>query len=39
MCILLFIQAGVANGGMGWGAAFIDFDNDGFLDFISTSGM
>ncbi|XP_073248167.1 uncharacterized protein [Porites lutea] len=31
-------QAGVENGGMAWGAAFMDFNNDGFLDFISTSG-
>ena len=33
-----FYQAGVENGGMAWGAAFVDFNNDGFLDFISTSG-
>lgn len=32
-------RVGVANGGWGWGASFIDFDNDGFLDFIETSGI
>lgn len=26
------------NGGMAWGAALMDFDNNGFVDFISTSG-
>ena len=26
------------NGGMPWGAALMDFDNNGFADFISTSG-
>ncbi|XP_020605845.1 thyroid peroxidase-like [Orbicella faveolata] len=31
-------KAGVENGGMPWGAALMDFDNNGFLDFISTSG-
>ena len=34
----LFMQAGVTNGGWGWGAAFIDVDNNGFLDIIMTSG-
>ena len=28
----------MVNGGWGWGAAFVDFDNNGFLDFIMTSG-
>lgn len=32
------LQAGVENGGMAWGAALMDFDNNGFVDFISTSG-
>lgn len=36
--VCLFIQAGVTNGGWGWGAAFVDFDNNGFLDIIMTSG-
>ena len=27
------------NGGLTWGAALMDFDNNGFVDFISASGM
>ena len=26
------------NGGLAWGAALMDFDNNGYVDFISTSG-
>ncbi len=26
------------NGGLSWGAALMDFDNNGYVDFISTSG-
>ena len=41
-CFLSFllpgIQAGVSNGGWGWGAAFTDFNNDGFQDLIMTGG-
>jgi len=32
-------QVGVTNGGWGWGAAFVDFDNNGLLDIIMTSGI
>ena len=28
----------MVNGGWGWGAAFVDFDNNGFLDLVMTSG-
>lgn len=38
MSLLLKFQAGVENGGLAWGAALMDFDNNGFVDFISTSG-
>jgi len=31
-------QAGVATGGWGWGACFIDFENDGDLDIYHTNG-
>jgi hypothetical protein len=31
-------EAGVASGGWGWGACFIDFDNDGDLDIYHTNG-
>ncbi|KAL9953645.1 hypothetical protein ACROYT_G041095 [Oculina patagonica] len=31
-------QAGVENGGLAWGAALMDFDNNEFVDFISSSG-
>jgi len=31
-------QAGVASGGWGWGACFIDFENDGDLDIYHTNG-
>ena len=30
--------AGVANGGWGWGACFLDFNNDGNLDLFHTNG-
>ncbi|XP_031572884.1 uncharacterized protein LOC116306893 [Actinia tenebrosa] len=32
-------KAGVRNGGWGWGAAFIDFNNDGYLDVVMTNGV
>jgi hypothetical protein len=32
-------QAGVRNGGWGWGTSFFDYDNDGNLDLIMTNGM
>jgi hypothetical protein len=31
-------QAGVASGGWGWGACFLDFENDGDLDIYHTNG-
>ena len=31
-------EAGVASGGFGWGACFIDFENDGDLDIYHTNG-
>jgi len=31
-------EAGVASGGWGWGACFVDFDNDGDLDIYHTNG-
>jgi len=31
-------SAGVANGGWGWGACFVDLDNDGHLDIYHTNG-
>ena len=31
-------NAGVAEGGWGWGSCFIDFDNDGLLDLYHTNG-
>ena len=31
-------EAGVLDGGWGWGATFIDFDNDGDLDIAHTNG-
>ncbi|HAK53705.1 MAG TPA: CRTAC1 family protein [Gammaproteobacteria bacterium] len=31
-------EAGVADGGWGWGACFIDFENDGDLDIYHTNG-
>ena len=32
------LQVGVSNGGWGWGSAFFDFNNDGFLDIVLTNG-
>ncbi|MEM7226511.1 MAG: FG-GAP-like repeat-containing protein [Pseudomonadota bacterium] len=32
------IEAGVRDGGWGWGATFIDYDNDGDLDLAHTNG-
>ncbi len=31
-------QTGVADGAWGWGACFMDFDNDGFLDLFHVNG-
>jgi len=31
--------AGVRDGAWGWGAAFLDYDNDGNLDLVMTNGM
>ena len=31
-------DAGVADGGWGWGSSFVDFDNDGDLDIYQTNG-
>lgn len=33
------VPAGVRDGGWGWGAAFVDYDNDGKPDLIHTNGM
>jgi len=33
------VDAGVHDGGWGWGAKFFDFDNDGDLDIISVNGF
>jgi hypothetical protein len=33
------LDAGVINGSWGWGAAFLDFDNDGDLDLTMTNGV
>lgn len=32
------VEAGVENGGWGWGSCFIDFENDGDLDIYHTNG-
>lgn len=32
-------QAGVQDGGWGWGAAFLDFNNDGYQDIVMTNGL
>lgn len=32
-------QAGVRNGGWGWGASFLDFDNDRHLDLVMVNGV
>jgi enediyne biosynthesis protein E4 len=32
-------QAGVRDGGWGWGAEFFDYDNDGALDLVMTNGV
>lgn len=32
-------EAGVASGGWGWGACFVDFENDGDLDIYHTNGF
>ena len=31
-------EAGVADGGWGWGSCFMDFENDGDLDIYHTNG-
>lgn len=33
------IERGVRDGHWAWGASFLDFDNDGFLDIVSTNGF
>jgi hypothetical protein len=33
-----YFQAGVADGGWGWGGAFLDFNNDGYQDIVMTNG-
>ncbi|CAB4044079.1 Hypothetical predicted protein, partial [Paramuricea clavata] len=30
---------GVADGGWGWGGAFLDFNNDGYQDIVMTNGI
>ncbi len=32
------VEAGVNDGGWGWGTALVDVDNDGFVDIIETNG-
>ncbi|MER3454778.1 MAG: hypothetical protein C4318_06415 [Acidimicrobiia bacterium] len=32
-------KAGVRNGRWGWGASFLDYDDDGFLDIVQTAGQ
>jgi hypothetical protein len=32
-------DAGVRNGRWGWGASFLDYDNDGLLDLVQTAGQ
>ena len=36
--IYVNFQAGVQDGGWGWGAAFLDFNNDGYQDIVMTNG-
>jgi hypothetical protein len=34
----IFVDVGVQNGGWGWGAKFVDIDNDGDVDLLATNG-